>query len=170
MGRFAWDFGHSGTPDKRQSGGDTLRIFLVGRQVGFQELVFNPSSLMDDPREANGRDEGNERADGKGACGNRNQHGEIAGMPHESVRARCNDAMTGFGLNPYYGGEERIDNHCPGLERSAESKCKQRCSTQRSWHVEKRVESTHGQGSDSHGHKEQETRREAQSIIGSFPP
>jgi hypothetical protein len=50
MGRFAWDFGHSGTPDKRQSGGDTLGIFLVGREVGFQELVFNPSSLMDHPR------------------------------------------------------------------------------------------------------------------------
>src|SRR5690349_15716358 len=49
MGRFAWDFGHSDTPDKRQSGGDSLGIFVVGRQVGFQELVFNPSSLMDEP-------------------------------------------------------------------------------------------------------------------------
>src|SRR5438309_2145863 len=35
-----------------------------------------------------------------------------------------------------HGGEERIDDHCPGLQRSAESKCEQRCSTKRSWYVE----------------------------------
>src|SRR5579864_8459228 len=89
-------------------------------------------------------------------------------MPHESVRAGCNDAMTGFGLKPDYRGKERIDDHCPGLQRAAESKCKQRCSTKRSWHVENRAESTHGQSGDSHGHKEQETRREAKSIIDAW--
>src|SRR6185437_5470666 len=86
-------------------------------------------------------------------------------MPHESVRASCNDAMTGFWLKPDYGGKERIDDHCPGLQRAAESKCEQRCSTKRSWHVENRAESTHGQGGDSQGYKEQETGREAQSVI-----
>src|SRR5216683_1611768 len=135
-GLFGWDFGHSGTPDKRQPGGHTVGIFRVARQVGFQELVFNLSSLMDHPREANGRDERNERPDGKGACGNRNQHGEISWMSHESVRAVCNDAMTAFGLKPDCGGKERIDDHCPGLQRAAESKCEQRSSTKRSRHVE----------------------------------
>ena len=123
LGRFARDFGHSGTPHKRQSGGDTLGIFRVARQVGFQELVFNPSSLMDHPREAHGRDEGNERPDGKGTCGDRNQHGEIAGVPHESVRAVRNDTMTELSLKPDYGRKERIDDHCPRLERAAKSEC-----------------------------------------------
>jgi hypothetical protein len=86
-------------------------------------------------------------------------------MPRESVRARCNDPTTAFGLKPDYGGEERIDDHCPGLQRAAESKCEQRCSTKRSRRVENCAESPHGQGGDSQSHKEQETGREAQSVI-----
>ena len=84
---------------------------------------------------------------------------------HRVMELPWPDAMTAFGLKPDYGGEERIDDHCPGLERAAESKCEQRCSTKRSRHVENHAESTDGQGGDSQCHKEQETGGEAESII-----
>ena len=51
------------------------------------------------------------------------EHGEIAGVPHELVRAFSVDMMAALCLKPDDRSKERIHEHDPSLEQTAGDKC-----------------------------------------------
>ena len=87
-----------------------------------EELVFELSAPQDDQNKSSSRNQGNPGSDGKSGGWNGNQHVEIAGMSHESVRAVRNDAMGALTLESDDRREEWICDHCPSLQGAAQCK------------------------------------------------